>query len=105
MWWPRFPVPPLTYFEVAPVAAPFLYTTPRVEHALRGRMCMMLRRLILVLLGLGLGLRSPNVLLAAAPPSPAQIQHGEYLVLHVAMCVQCHTPRDDQGQLNRTRLL
>jgi len=30
---------------------------------------------------------------------------GEYLVSHVAMCVQCHTPRDGNGELDRTRLL
>ena len=41
-----------------------------------------------------------------AQPSPsAQIQHGKYLVEHVAMCVQCHTPRNAQGELDRTRLL
>ena len=37
--------------------------------------------------------------------SSEQIQHGEYLVLHVAMCVQCHTPRDQEGRLEKTRLL
>jgi len=41
-----------------------------------------------------------------AQPSPsAQIQHGKYLVEHVAMCVQCHTPRAANGALDRTRLL
>jgi len=34
-----------------------------------------------------------------------QVQRGQYLVEHVAMCVQCHTPRNAQGQLDRTRLL
>lgn len=33
------------------------------------------------------------------------IQKGEYLVNHVAMCVQCHTPRNQRGELDRTRLL
>ena len=35
--------------------------------------------------------------------SPAA--RGEYLVLHVAMCVQCHTPRNARGELDRRRLL
>src|SRR5262249_58586498 len=35
----------------------------------------------------------------------AQLQRGQYLVEHVAMCVQCHTPRNAQGELDRTRLL
>jgi len=30
---------------------------------------------------------------------------GKYLVMHVAMCVQCHTPRDQQGELDQSRLL
>jgi mono/diheme cytochrome c family protein len=27
------------------------------------------------------------------------IQRGKYIVEHVAMCIQCHTPRDENGQL------
>jgi mono/diheme cytochrome c family protein len=34
-----------------------------------------------------------------------QVARGSYLVHHVAMCVQCHTPRDANGELDRTRLL
>jgi mono/diheme cytochrome c family protein len=34
-----------------------------------------------------------------------QIQKGEYLVKHVAMCVQCHTPREDNGELDHMQLL
>jgi mono/diheme cytochrome c family protein len=41
--------------------------------------------------------------LAAAPEE--QTVRGSYLVNHVAMCVQCHTPRDANGDLNRARLL
>src|SRR5262245_42498277 len=45
---------------------------------------------------------------AAQPSAPAasaeQLQRGQYLVEHVAMCVQCHTPRDAQGALDRTQL-
>src|SRR5690606_30309715 len=39
---------------------------------------------------------------APAPPDP---ERGKYLVHHVAMCVQCHSPRDEAGNLDRTRLL
>jgi mono/diheme cytochrome c family protein len=47
---------------------------------------------------------------SAAPPaapaaSTAQLQRGQYLVEHVAMCVQCHTPRTVHGTLDYTRLL
>jgi mono/diheme cytochrome c family protein len=38
-------------------------------------------------------------------PAPAMIAHGRYLVHHVAMCVQCHTPRDGDGNLMPLMLL
>jgi mono/diheme cytochrome c family protein len=37
--------------------------------------------------------------------SAEQLQRGQYLVMHVAMCVQCHTPRHAQGALDPSRLL
>ena len=37
--------------------------------------------------------------------SAEQLQRGQYLVEHVAMCVQCHTPRHAHGELDRTQLL
>lgn len=40
----------------------------------------------------------------SATYTEAQIQHGEYLVKHVAMCVQCHSPRLADGQLDRSKL-
>lgn len=33
------------------------------------------------------------------------LQQGEYIVNEVAMCVQCHTPRTESGQIIRQRLL
>ena len=42
---------------------------------------------------------------AAAASRADQVARGRYLVNHVAMCVQCHTPRDANGELDRTRLL
>jgi mono/diheme cytochrome c family protein len=35
----------------------------------------------------------------------ALVRHGEYLVVHVAMCIQCHSPHNDDGSPNRERLL
>jgi len=55
-------------------------------------------------LGLLVGILACRMTVAQPAPS-AQIQHGKYLVEHVAMCVQCHTPRDAKGVLDRTRLL
>src|ERR1043166_1451124 len=62
-------------------------------------------RLIVVLVGVLLGSNLLNPSLAEVTTSAEQLQHGEYLVMRVAMCVQCHTPRDQQGRLLETRLL
>jgi mono/diheme cytochrome c family protein len=46
------------------------------------------------------------VFVASAPKAQDnQIDRGKYLVMHVAMCVQCHTPRNAQGVLDEARLL
>jgi mono/diheme cytochrome c family protein len=31
--------------------------------------------------------------------SPAAVERGRYLTHDVAMCVQCHSPRDDKGEI------
>jgi len=41
----------------------------------------------------------------SAPPADSRIQRGRYLVHQVALCVQCHSPRDENGKLLETRLL
>jgi mono/diheme cytochrome c family protein len=38
------------------------------------------------------------------PRDDAQIERGKYLAEKVAMCVQCHTPRDAKGELERQSL-
>jgi mono/diheme cytochrome c family protein len=43
--------------------------------------------------------------ISLAAASDNAVQQGEYLVKHVAMCVQCHTPRDQRGELDQTQLL
>lgn len=43
---------------------------------------------------------------AAVPVDRAdEIAHGRYLVYDVAMCVECHTPRDEAGTLLLSRAL
>jgi mono/diheme cytochrome c family protein len=39
------------------------------------------------------------------PTTPADVERGKYLVNNVAMCPQCHTPRDENGALDQGRLL
>lgn len=41
----------------------------------------------------------------SAQRTETPIERGKYLVHHVAMCVQCHTPRDEQGNLKKVSLL
>jgi mono/diheme cytochrome c family protein len=42
---------------------------------------------------------------AGKKDSAPNADHGQYLVHHVAMCIQCHTPRDQHGQLVLAKLL
>jgi mono/diheme cytochrome c family protein len=55
----------------------------------------------------GVSVAQPSASAASTAPvtSTGQVQRGQYLVEHVAMCVQCHTPRTAQGELDHTRLL
>jgi len=49
----------------------------------------------------------PQLLTPQTPSSGTArgTERGEYLVHRVAMCVQCHSPRDDAGELIPQRLL
>jgi mono/diheme cytochrome c family protein len=41
----------------------------------------------------------------AMPSASSEIARGKYLVEGVAMCGQCHTPRDSNGNFDQTRKL
>lgn len=40
---------------------------------------------------------------AAAPAQQSQVERGKYLVEEVAMCGECHTPRDENGDPDNSR--
>jgi mono/diheme cytochrome c family protein len=42
---------------------------------------------------------------AEAPADPALVKRGDYLVNKVAHCGECHTPRNNRGQLDYSRHL
>jgi len=42
---------------------------------------------------------------AAVPAEPGAIERGKYLVENVAMCEECHTPRDANGNIDESRHL
>ena len=37
--------------------------------------------------------------------SAAKIEHGRYLVENIGMCGDCHSPRDDKGEFDRSQWL
>jgi len=55
-------------------------------------------------LGLG-GLLLLGSRQAAVSQQNGDAERGRYLVNHVAMCIQCHTPREPDGRLDRRKLL
>lgn len=56
-------------------------------------------------IGLGLVVSSGTRQTSRRVDDDAEIERGRYLVHDVAMCVQCHSPRDDDGNLEPQRLL
>jgi mono/diheme cytochrome c family protein len=38
-----------------------------------------------------------------SPSSPEAVERGRYLTHDVAMCVQCHSPRSDKGEIQRAQ--
>ena len=64
-----------------------------------------------LLLFAGMGLVRPQTPTGTQKPAQpltqsvsGNVEHGRYLVHNVAMCPQCHSPRDDQGNLIQSRL-
>ncbi|HEY6905154.1 MAG TPA: c-type cytochrome [Candidatus Acidoferrales bacterium] len=42
---------------------------------------------------------------ASSAGEPGNVERGRYLVENVAMCEECHTPRDSRGNLDESRRL
>lgn len=64
-------------------------------------------RIILLLLALTLAVfaAETNIPSPAAPAAAGQVQRGKYLVENVGMCAECHTPKTDKGEYDRTQWL
>ena len=43
--------------------------------------------------------------LASKPSTPAVVERGRYLVEQIGMCADCHTPRMQTGEFDRSRWL
>jgi mono/diheme cytochrome c family protein len=64
---------------------------------------MFLRRLLFTLaLGSAVGAAA---VAPAAPRDAARIARGKYLVEQVGMCADCHTPRGEHGEFDRSKWL
>lgn len=67
-----------------------------------------MKKLVLVVLGFAICGLVVNEVETNAAPRPdrqaARVARGRYLVEDVAMCIQCHTPRNQAGELDRTQL-
>ncbi len=48
--------------------------------------------------------QSPNQTPSQGQAIRGNVDHGRYLVHEVAMCPQCHTPRDEQGNLVESKM-
>jgi mono/diheme cytochrome c family protein len=46
-----------------------------------------------------------NTAKPSAPSKEDEIERGQYLVVEVARCPDCHTPRDSEGRLDRSHWL
>ena len=57
----------------------------------------------LLLASAGLARTSPQSPAPAAQSIGGNVEHGRYLVENVAMCVECHSPRDSQGNIIESR--
>ena len=59
---------------------------------------------LMILLAAGLAMVIAEVSRGASPSSDS-IARGKYIVEHVAMCVECHTPRNEKGELLASQYL
>ena len=49
--------------------------------------------------------QKPSRKAAPAPATSSKVERGAYIVEHLSRCGQCHTPRDENGNLLMTRML
>ena len=70
------------------------------------RTSSLLSAIAIVLFGVTHASAQPPRGRSTAPPAAAtstllsgDLRHGQYLAEHVAMCVECHSPRDAQGSI------
>jgi mono/diheme cytochrome c family protein len=76
------------------------------ENAMRVVRSLCVGGMMLLLMQVSPQLQQPPVQPASTPPAnpttplpPGNLQHGRYIVENVAMCVECHSGRDGNGNI------
>jgi mono/diheme cytochrome c family protein len=54
-----------------------------------------------VLASIAVAQDTSNEAAATVTPSKAEIERGEYITHHVAMCIICHSPKNERGEPKR----
>jgi mono/diheme cytochrome c family protein len=52
---------------------------------------------------LGLAAPAPTPTPAGADSASSAVERGRYITHDLSMCVQCHSPRDENGEIQRSR--
>ena len=73
-------------------------STRNESHGFSARSAILVAALIAALAELGLA-RIPTATTPSERSAGASIERGRYLTHDVAMCVQCHSPRDEKGRI------
>src|SRR6516162_8996500 len=73
-------------------------STRKEDFRLGSRSAFLAATLVASLAALGLA-RIPTAPTPPGSAAGASIERGRYLTHDVAMCVQCHSPRDDRGKI------
>jgi hypothetical protein len=77
------------------ITAKFLHGSPIMTNAFRGPSLYALG--LVAAVAVATAQRPPTS--AGGSESGASIERGRYLTHEVAMCVQCHSPRDERGRI------
>ena len=83
--------------------AKYRFLAPSSHHDLPGKLCSKLPLVAIAFLSIAVASAQTK----PAPPASASssVERGKYIVESVAVCGQCHTPRDSEGNPDLSRRL
>lgn len=79
----------------------------KLQNTTRTLVTVLASTTVFLLLGLAWSQQANPAATSATQPTAtsAQIARGRYIVNDVAMCINCHTPRNGSGKIETTQLL